>query len=73
MVFQADSATASDSRGDDRLARARLARAYGCCCSPCDSAGCSVWSSSAGIKVDIDAWSMGCGWLDPSWTDSPSL
>ena len=38
-----------------------------------DDSQVSVWSSAAGIKVDIDAWSMGCGWLDPSWTDSPSL
>ena len=38
-----------------------------------DDSQVSVWSAAAGIKVDIDAWSMGCGWLDPSWTDSPSL
>ena len=30
-------------------------------------------SSSSGITADIDVWGMGCGWLTPSYTDSPTL
>eukprot|EP01050_Picozoa_sp_SAG11_P015922 SAG11_NODE_2115_length_3798_cov_7.593674_2_plen_83_part_00 len=33
----------------------------------------SLWSSGPGIKADIDVWGMGCGWLTPSYTDSPSI
>jgi hypothetical protein len=33
----------------------------------------SVWASGTAIKADIDVWSMGCGWLNPSYTDSPTI
>ncbi len=33
----------------------------------------SVSSSGSGVTADIDVWAMGCGWLNPSFTDSPTL
>lgn len=34
----------------------------------------SVWANNAsGISVDVGVWGMGCGWLTPSYTDSPTL
>jgi hypothetical protein len=33
----------------------------------------SVSSSGSGVTADIDVWGMGCGWLTPSFTDSPNL
>ena len=32
----------------------------------------SVWGDT-GVKADIDVWSMGCGWLTPSYTEHPTL
>lgn len=33
-----------------------------------------LWASTgSGIKADIDVYEMGCGWIDPSYTDSPTL
>jgi hypothetical protein len=32
-----------------------------------------LWSSASGVSAQIDVWSMSCGWLNPSYTDSPSL
>ena len=29
--------------------------------------------ASAAVKADIDVWSMGCGWLTPSYTENPTL
>lgn len=33
----------------------------------------TVSSSGSGVTADIDVWQMGCGWLTPSFTDSPNL
>ena len=33
----------------------------------------ALWSSQSGVTADIDVWAMGCGWADPSWTDTPTL
>ena len=30
-------------------------------------------ATASSIAADIDAWSMGCGWLDPSYSDAPTL
>jgi hypothetical protein len=38
-----------------------------------DASTVALWSSQPGVKADIDVWRMGCGWVDPSWTDKPSL
>jgi len=32
----------------------------------------SVWGDT-GVTADIDVWSMGCGWLTPSYTEHPTL
>lgn len=32
-----------------------------------------AWAASEGIMADVDVFSMGCGWIDPSYTDSPTL
>ena len=29
--------------------------------------------ASAAVKADIDVWSMGCGWLTPSYTENPTI
>ena len=28
---------------------------------------------AAGIKADIDVYGMGCGWLNPSYTEHPTI
>lgn len=33
----------------------------------------AVWSNSDGVKADVDVYSMGCGWVDPSYTEHPSM
>jgi hypothetical protein len=34
----------------------------------------TAWATlGEGIVADVDAWSMGCGWVDPSYTDQPSM
>jgi Glycosyl hydrolases family 32 N-terminal domain/PAN domain len=40
--------------------------------APADST-VTVWSSKIGVSADIDVYSMGCGWVDPSYTDTPTL
>ena len=30
-------------------------------------------AGSAGVVADVDVWSMGCGWADPSYTDNPTM
>ena len=37
------------------------------------SASLVTVSSSGSVAADIDVWGMGCGWLNPSFTDSPTL
>lgn len=32
-----------------------------------------VWSDSSGLSVQVDVHAMGCGWLNPSYTDKPLL
>lgn len=33
-----------------------------------------LWATNGtGITADIEAWSMGCGWVDPSYTEHPTL
>ena len=34
-----------------------------------------VWgnAAAAGVTADIDAWGMGCGWADPSYTEHPTM
>jgi hypothetical protein len=32
-----------------------------------------VWSNSAGVSAQVDVHAMGCGWLNPSYTDNPTL
>lgn len=33
----------------------------------------ALWSTAAGIVADVDVFAVGCGWADPSWTDTPKL
>merc|ERR1712178_166005 len=33
----------------------------------------AVWANSTGVKADIDVYGMGCGWVNPSYTDHPSM
>ena len=34
----------------------------------------ALWSNSTSTVVaDIDVWSMGCGWADPSYTEHPTM
>ena len=30
-------------------------------------------AGSTGVSADIDVWSMGCGWVDPSYTEHPTM
>ena len=39
---------------------------------PADS-NVMVWSASAGVSAQVDVHAMGCGWLNPSYTDKPTL
>ena len=39
---------------------------------PADS-NVMVWSGSAGVSAQVDVHAMGCGWLNPSYTDKPTL
>jgi hypothetical protein len=32
-----------------------------------------VWSKTAGVAVDVDVYGMGCGWLNPSYTEHPTI
>ena len=32
-----------------------------------------LWSKTAGVTADVDVYGMGCGWLDPSYTDKPTI
>lgn len=32
-----------------------------------------VWSGSSGVGAQVDVHAMGCGWLNPSYTDDPTL
>eukprot|EP01051_Picozoa_sp_SAG22_P005956 SAG22_NODE_372_length_11551_cov_20.656741_10_plen_73_part_00 len=32
-----------------------------------------VWSGNAGVSAQVDVHAMGCGWLNPSYTDKPTL
>ena len=32
-----------------------------------------VWSGSGGVGAQVDVHTMGCGWLNPSYTDEPTL
>merc|ERR1712039_283975 len=33
----------------------------------------SLWSASDGVKADVNVYSMGCGWADPSYTEHPTM
>lgn len=33
----------------------------------------SVWSDKSDVTADIDVFGMGCGWLTPSYTESPTI
>lgn len=35
--------------------------------------GVQVWSSTAGVTADVEVFSMGCGWANPSYTDNPTM
>ena len=39
---------------------------------PADS-NVMVWSGSSAVSAQVDVHAMGCGWLNPSYTDQPSL
>ena len=39
---------------------------------PADS-NVMVWSGSTGVSVQVGVHAMGCGWLNPSYTDKPTL
>ena len=32
-----------------------------------------LWSSAAGVSAQVDVYGMGCGWLNPSYTEHPTL
>lgn len=32
-----------------------------------------LWSSASSVSAKVDVYGMGCGWLNPSYTDKPSL
>ena len=32
-----------------------------------------LWASAAGVSAQVDVYGMGCGWLNPSFTDHPTL
>ena len=32
-----------------------------------------VWSGAAGIAAQVDVYGMGCGWLNPSFTENPTM
>eukprot|EP01052_Picozoa_sp_SAG31_P017056 SAG31_NODE_1152_length_9642_cov_4.124489_7_plen_558_part_00 len=32
-----------------------------------------VWAQGEGVRVSVDAWGMGCGWVDPSFTERPTM
>ena len=32
-----------------------------------------LWATNSSVAADVDVWSMGCGWLTPSYTDTPTL
>ena len=32
-----------------------------------------LWSSTAGVSAQVEVHSMGCGWLNPSYTEHPTM
>jgi len=32
-----------------------------------------LWSKSEGVTADVNVYGMGCGWLNPSYTEHPTL
>lgn len=32
-----------------------------------------LWSSISGVGAQVEVYGMGCGWLNPSFTDHPTL
>ena len=32
-----------------------------------------VWSNTGGVSASVDVFAMGCGWLNPSYTEHPTL
>ena len=32
-----------------------------------------LWSASPGVSAEVDVHAMGCGWLNPSYTDHPTV
>ena len=32
-----------------------------------------LWSETAGVTADVDVHSMGCGWVNPSYTEHPTM
>ena len=39
---------------------------------PADS-NVMVWSGSSGVSAEVDVHAMGCGWLNPSYTENPTM
>lgn len=39
---------------------------------PADS-NVMVWSGTTGVSAQVDVYGMGCGWLNPSYTENPTL
>lgn len=38
-----------------------------------DDSQVTLWTSTAGVKADIDVYGMGCGWVNPSYTEHPDM
>jgi len=32
-----------------------------------------VWATGGGVSADVEVHGMGCGWLNPSYTENPTL
>jgi hypothetical protein len=32
-----------------------------------------LWSGSGGVSAQVDVYGMGCGWLNPSYTENPTM
>ena len=41
--------------------------------APGDSHVLLVALAGAAVSADVDVFSMGCGWADPSYTENPTL
>lgn len=39
---------------------------------PADS-NVMVWAGASGVRAQVDVYKMGCGWLNPSYTENPTL